>query len=70
MSGIASGAQVNVLEGVQVDGTDLTITNKKVNVDLSGKTDVPESVTVDTSFTFRKTGDGLNIDAKNAKKFA
>ena len=66
MSGIASGAQVNVLEGVQVDGTDLTITNKKVNVDLSGKTDVPESVTVDTSFTFRKTGDGLNIDAKNA----
>lgn len=32
LNGIASGAQVNVLEGVQVNGTDLTITNKKVNV--------------------------------------
>ena len=39
LSGIASGAQVNVLEGVQVDGTDLTITNKKVNVVISGKAD-------------------------------
>ena len=32
LSGIASGAQVNVLEGVQLGGTDLTITNKKVNI--------------------------------------
>jgi hypothetical protein len=35
LEGIEAGAQVNVLEGVQVNGTDLTITNKKVNVDLS-----------------------------------
>ena len=28
------------LEGVQVNGTDLPITNKKVNVDISGKTDL------------------------------
>lgn len=36
LSGIAAGAQVNVLEGVQVNGTDLTPdANKKVNVDLS-----------------------------------
>ena len=35
LGGVAAGAQVNVLEGVQVNGTDLTITNKKVNVDLS-----------------------------------
>lgn len=35
LSGIATGAQVNVLEGVQVNGTDLSITGKKVNVDLS-----------------------------------
>ena len=34
LSGIASGAQVNVLEGVQVNGTDLTITNKKVNIEI------------------------------------
>ena len=32
LSGIESGAQVNVLEGVQVDGVDLTITDKKVNI--------------------------------------
>lgn len=30
--GIEEGAQENVLEGVQLNGTDLTITNKKVNV--------------------------------------
>ena len=33
---VADGAQVNVLEGVQVNGTDLTITNKKVNLELTG----------------------------------
>lgn len=40
LSGIETGAQVNVLEGVQVNGTDLTIdANKKVNVNISGKAD-------------------------------
>lgn len=34
LSGIATSAQVNVLEGVQVNGTDLIITNKKVNVSV------------------------------------
>lgn len=28
--------EANVLEGVQIDGTDLTITNKKVNIPLGG----------------------------------
>ena len=32
LTGIAAGAQVNVLEGVQLNGSDLTITNKKVNI--------------------------------------
>lgn len=32
LAGIAAGAQVNVLEGVQLAGSDLTITNKKVNL--------------------------------------
>ena len=32
---IAEKAQVNVLEGVQVDGTDLSISGKKVNIDLA-----------------------------------
>ena len=32
LDGIESGAEVNVLESVQVDGVDLTITDKKVNI--------------------------------------
>lgn len=32
LAGIAAGAQVNVLEGVQMNGTNLAITSKKVNV--------------------------------------
>lgn len=40
LDAIASEAQVNVIEGVQVNGTDLTPdANKKVNVDISGKLD-------------------------------
>lgn len=36
LEGIAEGAQVNVLEGIQVNGKDLAITGKKANIDLSG----------------------------------
>lgn len=35
LDGIAEGAQVNVLEGVQVDGVDLIAADKKVNIDLN-----------------------------------
>lgn len=35
LDSIASGAQVNVLEGVQVNGVDLVLTNKKVNIETS-----------------------------------
>lgn len=35
LEAIAENAQVNVLEGVQVDGSDLTISGKKVNIDLA-----------------------------------
>ena len=44
LSGIATGAQVNVIESVKVNGTALTVTSKAVNVDLSGY--VPTSRTV------------------------
>ena len=36
LKGVAEGAQVNVIEGVQVDGVDLGVSDKKVNIDLSG----------------------------------
>ena len=47
LGGIAEGAQVNVLEGVQVNGSDLPITTKKVNIDLSNyalKSDIVDGV--------------------------
>lgn len=37
LEGVAAGAQVNVLEGVQVNGTDLTISGKKVNITVPTK---------------------------------
>ena len=37
LDGIDSGAEVNVIETVKVDGTALTVTDKAVNIDLSGK---------------------------------
>ena len=44
LDGIASGAEVNTIVGVQVDGTDLTPdANRKVNVILSGKQDKIDS---------------------------
>ena len=36
LDGVAANAQVNILEGVQVNGKDVTIASKKVNIDLSG----------------------------------
>ena len=47
LTGIAEGAQVNVLEGVQVNGSDLPVTAKKVNIDLSNyalKSDIVDGV--------------------------
>ena len=38
LDGIATGAQVNKLEGVQLAGTDLAISGKKVNIPLGTKT--------------------------------
>lgn len=38
LSGIATGAQVNVLEGVSVNGTDLTPTDKVVDISVPTKT--------------------------------
>lgn len=39
LSGIAEGAQVNVIEGIQVDSQYLPVSGKKVNIDLSKKVD-------------------------------
>lgn len=78
LGNIASNAQVNVLEGVQVNGTDLVIdANKKVNVDLSNyatKADVASvykykgtvSTYSDLPSTGQITGDAYNIETADA----
>lgn len=39
LGGVEEGAQVNIIEAVQVNGTALNVANKTVNIDLSGKVD-------------------------------
>lgn len=57
LEAIAENAQVNVLEGVQVDGADLTISDKKVNVDLA----TPISTAVNAAKTeIKGTTDALD----------
>lgn len=55
LTGIATGAQVNVIEAVKVGGTALTVTDKAVNIDLSGyalKTDISSAYKAMGSITF------------------
>ena len=40
LAGVATGAQVNVVESVKVNGTTLAVSSKAVNIDLSTKSDV------------------------------
>ena len=56
LAGIAEGAQVNVIESVKVNGTALTITDKAVNVDLSGKADKVTSATAGNIATLDANG--------------
>ena len=53
LDGIEAGAEVNVIEEVKVDNVSLTVTNKSVNVDLSGK----------SSTSYRHTGETITPDA-------
>ena len=39
LAGIAEGAEVNAISTIKVDGTALTVSDKTVNIDLSGKVD-------------------------------
>ena len=58
LSGIETGAEANVIDGVSVNGTALTPTNKVVNIDLSGYAQSSDLSTVATS------GDYDDLDNK------
>lgn len=45
LAGIETGAEVNVIDTVNVDGNPLTVTDKTVNIDLSGKADKASNAT-------------------------
>ena len=61
LQGIASGAQVNKLESVKVDGTALEITDKAVNIDLAGAL-APYAKSADVT-----TALGKKVDAVEGK---
>lgn len=80
LSGIATGAQVNKIETVKVNGTALTVTSKAVNIDLSNyalKTDVTSVYKVKGSITYadliKKTdaavGDVYNVTDKGGMNY-
>ena len=57
LADIAEGAQVNVIEAVQVDGTALTVgTGKSVNIVLSGKVDKVTTATTGNIVVFGAGG--------------
>ena len=77
LTGIAEGAQVNVLESVKVNGTALEVTEKGVNIDLS---EYAKSADLTTALTYKgtvenyaalptkdqKVGDVYNVTAADA----
>ena len=69
LDAIAENAQVNVLEGVQVDGVDLSISDKKVNVNLA--TPIADAVNAAKDGLIGKEGDASTADTVyGAKKYA
>ena len=64
LSEIEAGAEVNVLEGVQIDGDDLPISDKKVNIDLGSyiykSTQLPYQDTI-------KVNDAVATNAEDVK---
>lgn len=61
LGGIATGAQVNVIESIKVDGSPLTPTSKAVNIDLATrlsayalKTDIASAYRVKGSITYAR----------------
>lgn len=72
LTNIAAGAEVNVLEAVKVNGEALTVTDKGVNIDLSGYAKSEDITTAvlykgtvatyaDLPATNQKTGDMYNV---------
>lgn len=67
LAGIEAGAKVNKIEAVKVDGTALAITEKAVNIDLSGyakKADISSAYKAMGSVSFANLPKNLTVDNK------
>lgn len=67
LAGIEAGAKVNKIEAVKVDGTALAITEKAVNIDLSGyakKADISSAYKAMGSVSFANLPKNLAVDNK------
>lgn len=69
LSRIESGAQVNVIERVKVDGEPLEVSGKEVNIDLSGKADKVSNA-VDGNFAGMDAHGNLTDSGFDATDFA
>ena len=56
LAGVEEGAQVNLIEAVQVNGTALNIASKTVNIDLTGKVDKVTTATTGNIVVFGAGG--------------
>lgn len=56
LGGIEAGAQVNIIEAVQVNGTALTVASKTVNIDITGKVDKVTTATTGNIVVFGAGG--------------
>lgn len=61
LDNIEKGAQVNVLEGIQVDGVDLIITDKKVNIQLKAISDQADKGVNDAEKAQAKADDAYDL---------
>lgn len=56
LGGVEEGAQVNIIEAVQVNGTALTVASKTVNIDITGKVDKVTTATTGNIVVFGAGG--------------
>ena len=70
LDGVATGAQVNVIETIKVNGTALTPSSKAVNIDISGKIDKVTGATaghiasLNANGTIADSGHGVAADSE------
>ena len=66
LGGVEEGAQVNIIEAVQVNGTALSVASKTVNIDITGKVDKVTTATTGNIVVFGAGGTLVDSGVKFA----